>query len=713
VTPTLSRALFLSPSASHPRDYGNRNRVWQTASYLKRIGFEVHFLLYPIESDWSRAIPASADAMRKSWSSFSIIPPSKPLHRPAVGRYHEIDEWWDPRIGEYLAWLFARQHFDLFFVNYTFLSKAFEFAPFTTKKVLDTNDIFSDRREMLEAAGAEPEFFYTTISEERQAFERADVVLAIKDSEAAFIRKHSSKQVIALPYFPDDAETPLPSSRTLHAGLLRVGFVGALNTVNVLNMQRFLDSFREFERVFFPPLVIKVAGDVCSRLTRGRTVQLLGKVESIADYYDDVDVVVVPFMFSTGLKIKVAEALFFGKPVVATRNAFDGFQPTDEFHALTSYEDVCRAVIQLAFDRDRLAKLLDSSKLAAGLARARRDHGFKRLGDALQSTLSRILFVTDRAIWASDNLDSSRLAQWAAYCSGILPTVVIYTGDKKVPNVKPESLEALTIIAAPNATAGDIFRIVDTDLRGTEIAEIVLATSHTDAISMLQSLSTTFNAFSIDVWSSPKIYEKLMGRPAVSTVDMMCIEVVERKFVVTGISVLALRHLPTFLNNATLTASDSIIALLCAPTIEDLGWLEILKRRLSGKQTLMIAGHQSTERDLSEQELFEYMRQNGKPALLLAVGGELHMASLCQALARSLDIPFEQLSAEGLPHVRVSGQGRVMLCDTMEAEIQCIADEQLRNSISKKDASDGGWSNYWRLMHARRRSSTSPIRDTE
>src|ERR1700686_1742049 len=124
MTLVAPRALYLSPSASHPRDYGNRNRVWQTASFLKGLGFEIHFLLYPMESDWSRSIPPSAAEMRKCWSSFSVIPPSRPMHGKAAGRYHEIDEWWDPHIGDYLAWLFAREYYDVFFVNYTFLSKA-------------------------------------------------------------------------------------------------------------------------------------------------------------------------------------------------------------------------------------------------------------------------------------------------------------------------------------------------------------------------------------------------------------------------------------------------------------------------------------------------------------------------------------------------------------------------------------------------------------
>ena len=61
-----------------------------------------------------------------------------------------------------LEWLFARKNFNVLFVNYTFFSKAFEYAPRGVLGMLDTHDIFSGRREIFEGYGVEPEFFYTT-----------------------------------------------------------------------------------------------------------------------------------------------------------------------------------------------------------------------------------------------------------------------------------------------------------------------------------------------------------------------------------------------------------------------------------------------------------------------------------------------------------------------------------------------------------------------
>jgi glycosyltransferase involved in cell wall biosynthesis len=704
---TAARALYLSPSASHPRDYGNRNRVWQTTQFLQQLGFEIHFLLYPMENDWSRSIPRSADEMRKCWTNFAVIPPSKVLHKQAAGQHHEVDEWWDPQIGHHLSWLFARQHYDLFFVNYTFLSKAFEYAPITTKKLLDTHDIFAGRREMLENAGATPEFFYTTIAEEQKAFERADILLGIKDSDADFIREHTKSQVICVPYFPSGsppASNPVASHGSTQGTTLKVGFIGALNTVNVLNMQRFLAAFRQFERVFVPPIEIKVAGDVCSRLAQSRTTQLLGKVQDIDAYYSGIDVIVAPLMFSTGLKIKVAEALAYGKPVVATENAFDGFQATDEYHTLPNYNAVCRALIRLAYDPDRMAKLTERSAVAARLAQSRRDLGFKHLSDRLRSALLRTLFITDRPLWKQNNLEISRLAHWADFCADILPTVIVYTGTEAVPSSKPENLKALAVVGIPHATTEEIAAFVGRDLRGIEIAEVVLATSDAGVATMMEEMKSAFGNVSLDVWSSPSICRELMRSAGGSEIDILCVEAERGGRPLQGISVIPLRYLPVLLHGVTLVRSDAVIAALCDPTADDLTWLEILRRRLSGRQSVTIIGSHAAECDVNEEDLFGYLREHGKPTVIVAVGSNQRMVRLYQTLARYLGVAFERLSGSDLPRMRTTREGQLVYCETLDDEIRCIAEERLQNWSENRDAADAGWSSYWQLVQARARA---------
>jgi hypothetical protein len=57
VTTAGRSALLLSTTPPLPRDYGNRNRVHQTVSLFRRMGFAVSFLLYPIDQDWAEEVP--------------------------------------------------------------------------------------------------------------------------------------------------------------------------------------------------------------------------------------------------------------------------------------------------------------------------------------------------------------------------------------------------------------------------------------------------------------------------------------------------------------------------------------------------------------------------------------------------------------------------------------------------------------------------------
>jgi hypothetical protein len=163
---TMRSALVLSTTPPFPRDYGNRNRVHQTVSFFREMGFAVSFLLYPIDREWADTVPDYYRQLVDSFDYFAAIPNSKKLHQNSRGYHHGIDEWWDDNIAQHLIWLFQRKNFDVLFVNYTFLAKAFEYAPPGVVKILDTHDRFSGRRELFETFGVAPEFFYTSPEQE-------------------------------------------------------------------------------------------------------------------------------------------------------------------------------------------------------------------------------------------------------------------------------------------------------------------------------------------------------------------------------------------------------------------------------------------------------------------------------------------------------------------------------------------------------------------
>jgi glycosyltransferase involved in cell wall biosynthesis len=355
--------LVLSPTPTFPLDHGNRKRIYTWCREFQRRGAKVHFVYYPLEWPFSHIPADSVKAMQEQWDGFYMPPVTMKLYEWAKGEDHLIDEWFDRSIGDVLQFLFSRFSFDAFIVNYPFLSKAFEWCPPRTFKILDTHDKFTGRRELLERNGIQKEFFYTTEDQEKIALDRADLVWAIKDEEAEFFRTITSKPVITLPHIE-----PLQKIRREQApedeGYLVVGMIGARNNINRLNAIRFIDAARPMFRNQLAPIKIRLAGGMCDDLARYRGVRgidVMGRVGSVDEFYRAVDVVLVPMSFSTGLKIKAIEAFATGLPIVANEHAVEGIPVTHPFHKCATEADVAKTCLEIAYNPTHLDELREAS----------------------------------------------------------------------------------------------------------------------------------------------------------------------------------------------------------------------------------------------------------------------------------------------------------------------------------------------------------------
>jgi hypothetical protein len=412
-------------------------------------------MLYPLSDEWRTDVPEYYQTLKETVSYFSVVRNSKAPHAAPQGRYHQVDDWWDNTIGDELEWLLERKQFDVLFVNYVFLSKALEFARPLTIKVLDTHDMFAGRREMFERQAAAPEFFYTDEAQERIGLDRADIVIAVKQSDAELLRRRTAAEVITIPYWGSRAGTGLPEApvpmRFSKKRPLRIGFIGADNSVNTINLRMFIALLEKYVVAGQLPVVFKIAGNVCRSLgSPPPFVQRLGWVDSLADFYSGIDVVVVPFAFSTGIKIKVAEALGWCKPVVATRNAFDGFAACHPAQELPLLDDVCRALADVASARLQLAALQEAARRAADAARQAASDGFERLQRRLTARTARILILTDTAFWQRASLFDEWVAQWAEQLARLTRVVVIHLDPSDVPPAqRPSRIDFIRV--APGA----------------------------------------------------------------------------------------------------------------------------------------------------------------------------------------------------------------------------------------------------------------------
>lgn len=424
--------LILSPTPTSPRDYGNRVRIHKVALELKERGHNVDFLLYPAEADWRGSFPQSAwREMSETWRNLWIVPPTRPLHSSSIGLDHEIDEWWDPAIGSFLEWIFSRKNYDILWVNYSWLSKGLEYAPGHCLKVLDTHDIVSGRRQMLASVGIGPEFFHTLEVEEAKALNRADLALAIKPEEVSHFGRISKTEVVVLGH-AENFRGPLPELPK--RPLLIFGIFGAKNRLNVANILDFLSKAEAVFLNFLCPLEVHIFGSVCDllpNLDHYSFVRLRGWVVHQSEFYESVDVVIIPMSASSGLKIKAAEALSYGKPIISHQHAFEGLPVRHPYHSLPSMEALAHAAIQICFDDDLRKSLTLKTEMANSASLA-------QFAIGMDEILSRRLKVIPKAIHvilANEELnenDIAALSTLPTYLSNKTNVGVVIIGASRI-----------------------------------------------------------------------------------------------------------------------------------------------------------------------------------------------------------------------------------------------------------------------------------------
>ena len=171
-----------------------------------------------------------------------------------------------------------------------------EFVPKHILKVIDTHDKMGGRYAAQKARGVKTEFFSCSPEDEGRYLRRADIVIARREEEARYFNEVSGQDsAIVIPH----VEPPHFLQRSferVHA----VGLVASANRINLDLVTDFLHAVQSQQAA--PPFEVRIAGQVstmikdvsaCKReVFHCPWVKILGFVEDIAGFYEDVDLVV-------------------------------------------------------------------------------------------------------------------------------------------------------------------------------------------------------------------------------------------------------------------------------------------------------------------------------------------------------------------------------------------------------------------------------------
>ncbi|PXW65418.1 glycosyltransferase [Methylobacterium sp. B4] len=353
--------LVLAPMPAAPVSAGNRRRLVATCEALARGGFTVDLAYYAHEDQVYRRFgqhpPTNFSGMERSFRNVFLIEARTVIPLKTRSNAFGIDEWCPDEVGDFVTWYFSQYpETGAVLVNYVFLSRALERVPPGVLTLIDTHDRFAGRQEQYRPFRAEPNFFYTDEAGEAAGLSRADLVLAIQAAEARGFAALTDRRVLLLPpHFP----TRRPF--TVAERVTRIGFLGHGNDPNLFSIGRFVRTWAQDWTPGRPELVI--AGEICRSLrgVEGPGVRLLGYLDRLEDFYDQADLIVAPMLMGSGLKMKVGEALSFGRPVIGTEIGLEGFEPTEAAHRCRDAEAVKAAVLAVARDAEALARVTQAS----------------------------------------------------------------------------------------------------------------------------------------------------------------------------------------------------------------------------------------------------------------------------------------------------------------------------------------------------------------
>jgi len=366
--------LIFSPVLTHPQNEGNCKRIYTLTKYLQELGHTIHFVYFT-----QNGLPeTSYEQMRQQWDSLTIIEKTKEIEESTEG--YKLDDWYQEDIHPVIREIVDLFSIDAVLVNYLMQSKLLEYVPDHILKIIDTHDIFADRHLLFKGTDTLPYTWYSISKEDEiRGLNRADIVLAIQEEEAKYFTSVISRRVEVVNHVEDRCFL----DRSYHT-LRKIGFIGFCNQVNDHAIHSFLEYYLKSPLCETTQIVI--AGFV-SNMIRYEHPSIIrkGGIKDIESFYKEVDLVINPALFGTGLKIKTIEALSYGIPVVSTLIGFEGIRSSHPCHTLATAEEMVVCIEEISQSGEKLAELANESRTI-----------FKQYENSVKTTLKSLFHTGDR-----------------------------------------------------------------------------------------------------------------------------------------------------------------------------------------------------------------------------------------------------------------------------------------------------------------------------
>ena len=330
------KILFLTAHLPYPPLSGGRRREFELISRLSK-NFEIH--LCSITKSWGTDSMYTNDLLQYC-TSVNLFKADAPTNKKQYGIYpHQMKKQMSEKASSYISFLLKNQSFDVVHIEGYYLVQHVPMKPEVPILLVEHNieHLLALQRFMVAITQQEKSYFWSeyimTLKWERLMWKRATVCVALTNEDKITMERLEPN--IDIRMIPDgsdhlkkiDVFTTLLSNSFEHSLISN-------NCPSILFVGNFayepnIDAALYFSRQIFP-LILKDVPDaklflvgnapppeICS-LTSSKQIEVTGSVASLIPFYKHADVVICPLRIGGGVKVKVLEALSFGKAIVST-----------------------------------------------------------------------------------------------------------------------------------------------------------------------------------------------------------------------------------------------------------------------------------------------------------------------------------------------------------------------------------------------------------
>ena len=377
--------LYFSPVPFEPVRHGNMRRIEQCVKRLMSLGHNVYFVY--LQSGIGLDIDFSA--MQKSVTHLDIIKSLEQEKKKDEKGYDIFDNYYEEGLGEKIKELCLKYDIDTIICTYIWHSKLLEFLPDNITKIIDTHDKMTDRHISLKENNIKNEAFSCTEEDEARYLNRADIIWGIREEETEFFNKiTNSDKAVTVTHFE-----PARFLQNKYKKLRKIGILASNNQINYVMICDFIRKLNkrlikapldieivitgQVKAMIFPPnkpfrmlsnlyyqLIgrkDKIRGQYKS-LFRKKHINVSGPVDNIEDFYRNVDLVIIPIMYGTGINIKMVEAMAYGVPVISTECGIKGMETDSKYHHCKNMDDLIDKIYEVYNTPAMLQKLAEISE---------------------------------------------------------------------------------------------------------------------------------------------------------------------------------------------------------------------------------------------------------------------------------------------------------------------------------------------------------------